>query len=173
MAYSFNIISWTLRELKKIDTKIRKQLTCSRIHHPKSDVDRFYMPRSKGSRGMIQLELSYKTSTVGLSQYLRNSQDWMLKLVTSHENTKKLHSILKDSEQFSRERGIEMQADEELNHTAIAKKTKQVAKQKGLKMIEERWHAKPLHGLFAIQCKDADVDQMLNQQWLRSSGLKG
>ena len=99
VTYSFNIINWNLRELKKIDTKIREQLTCGRMHHPKSDVDRLYMPRSKGGRGMIQLELSYKTSTVGLSQYLRNSQDWMIKLVTSHENTKKLHSIIKDSEQ--------------------------------------------------------------------------
>ena len=115
------------------------------MHHPKSDVDRLYMPMSKGGRGMIQLELSYNTSTVGLSQYLRNSQDWMLKLVTSRENTKKLHSIIKDSEQFSRELGIEMQTDEEFIPTAIAKKTKQVAKQKGLKMIEERLHEKPLH----------------------------
>ena len=66
-----------------------------------------------------------------------------------------------------------MQTDEELIPTTIAKKTKQVAKQKGLKMIEERWHEKPLHGQVVIRCKGADVDQMATHQWLRSSGLKG
>ena len=68
VTYSFNVINWNLRELKKIDTKIRNQLTCNRMNHPKSDIDRIYVPRSKGGRGMIQLELSYKTSTIGLLQ---------------------------------------------------------------------------------------------------------
>ena len=98
------------------------------MHHPKSDVDRLCMPRSKGGRGMIQLELSYKTSTVGLSQYLSKSQDWMLKLVTSHENAKKLDSIIKDSEQCSRELGIEMQTDEELNSYCYCKENQTSSK---------------------------------------------
>ena len=29
------------------------------MHHPKADVDRLYIPRQKGGRGLIQLELSY------------------------------------------------------------------------------------------------------------------
>lgn len=32
--------------LKKVDAKIRNQLTCNRIHHPKADVDRLYLPRN-------------------------------------------------------------------------------------------------------------------------------
>ena len=34
------------------------------MHHPKADVDRLYIPRNKEWTGMIQLELSYKTSTI-------------------------------------------------------------------------------------------------------------
>ena len=30
----------------------------NRMHHPKADVDRLYIPRNEGGRGMIQLELS-------------------------------------------------------------------------------------------------------------------
>ena len=30
------------------------------MHHTKADVERLYIPRNKGRRGMIQLELSYK-----------------------------------------------------------------------------------------------------------------
>ena len=61
VTYSFSIINWNMSDLRKIDTKIRKQLTCNRMHHPKSDVDRLYIQRKSGGRGMIQLELSYKT----------------------------------------------------------------------------------------------------------------
>ena len=36
--YSFNVVNWNLKELKKLDAKIRKQLTCNRMLYPKSDV---------------------------------------------------------------------------------------------------------------------------------------
>ena len=56
---------------------------------------------------MIQLELSYKTSTIGLLQYLDLTNDWMLQLVRVHENSKWSHSIVKESRKFSQELGIE------------------------------------------------------------------
>ena len=108
VTYSFNVIDWNLSELKKIDTKIRKQLTRNRMHHPKSDVYRLYVPRSKGGRGIIQLELLYKTSMIGLLQYLDLSNDWMVHLVRVHENCKRSHSIVKESGKYSLELGIEM-----------------------------------------------------------------
>ena len=56
---------------------------------------------------MIQLELSYKTSTIGLLQYLDVTNDWMLQLVRVHENSKRSHSIVKESRKFSQELDIE------------------------------------------------------------------
>ena len=109
VTYSFNIINWNLNEIKRLDAKIRKQLTINRMHHPKADVDRLYIPRQKGERGLIQLELSYKTSnielsyktsTIELDKYLKKTNDWMLKLVSQHENSKKSHSITKESETY-------------------------------------------------------------------------
>ena len=125
VTYSFNVINWNLSELKKIDTKIRKQLTCNRMHHPKSDVDRLYVPRSKGGRGMIQLELSYKTSTIGLLQYLDLTNDWMLQLVRVHENSKRSPSIVKESRKFSQELDIENENIQNLSPTVTAKHRKQ------------------------------------------------
>ena len=66
--YSYNIINWTLQELDKLDTKTRKFLTMYKMHHPKSDVDRLYLLRTEGGRELIQLELSYKTTTIGLDK---------------------------------------------------------------------------------------------------------
>ena len=37
--YSFNRINWTLPDLRRIDTIIRKLLTCYKMHRPKADKD--------------------------------------------------------------------------------------------------------------------------------------
>ena len=79
--YSFTIINWSLTEIKKVDTKIRKLLIMHRIHHSKSDVNRLYLPRKEERRGLVQLEISLKTSIIGIDTYLSNTNDWMLKLI--------------------------------------------------------------------------------------------
>ena len=61
------------------------------MHHPKPDVDRLQIPRDEGRKGMIQLELSYKTSTIGQHKYLTATTDWKVQLVLTHE--KKAYSI--------------------------------------------------------------------------------
>ena len=39
-------------------------------------------------------------------------------------------------------------------------------------MLQEKWEQKSLHGKYVLRSKDADVDQTLTRQWLRSAGLK-
>ena len=67
------------------------------MHYPKANVDRLYIPRNEGGRGMIQLELSYKTSTIGQHRNRTTTTDWMLQLVLAHDKTKKLTLISKQS----------------------------------------------------------------------------
>ena len=65
VAYSFNIVNWNASELKKLDTKTRKFLNMHKMHHPKSDVDKLYVARKNGGKGLTQLETSYKIATIG------------------------------------------------------------------------------------------------------------
>jgi len=76
-----------MSEIKRLDIKVRKLLTMNKMHHPKADVDRLYIRRSEGGKGLLQLELLYKTITIGLQAYLDSTQDWMLQLVNRHEKT--------------------------------------------------------------------------------------
>ena len=55
VTYSF-IIDWNTSEIKRLDTKTRKLPTLSKMHHSKADVDRLYLPRNVGGRGLIQLD---------------------------------------------------------------------------------------------------------------------
>ena len=43
-------------ELKKIDTKTRKLLNMHKMLHPKADVERLFIPRKDGVRGLIEVE---------------------------------------------------------------------------------------------------------------------
>ena len=64
-----------------MERKIGKLLTLNGMHHRKADVDRMYVPRKEGGRGMINLEMRFKTVTIGLNIYLFPSEGMMLKLV--------------------------------------------------------------------------------------------
>ena len=144
------------------------------MHHPKADVDRLYIPRSSGGWGMMELETAYKTTTIGMQKYLTVSNDWMIQLVSQHEENKKLHSIVKEARRFKREFELEKEnaVNEDLPATKQAKHLKQCAKKCATKQLSESWSQKPLHGKYPLRCQQADVDQTATHQWLKRSGLK-
>ena len=76
--YSFNIINWTIPEIRRLDMKICKLLTCNRMHHPKADIYSLYIPRNEGGRRVIHLEMSYRTSAICQHKYLTTTKNWML-----------------------------------------------------------------------------------------------
>ena len=174
ITYSYNIIHWNLTDIRKLDVKIRKLLTTHNMHHPKSDVERLYLPRCSGGRGIIQLELAFKTAVIGMKEYLDHTDDWMMQLVFNHESRKNLHSIVKNGRKFATELGVntEQEINEDLPLTENVRRLKRKAKINGTELLDATWKSKPLHGQFASRCNKADVDKIDTHQWLRSAGLK-
>jgi hypothetical protein len=41
-------------------------------HHPRVDIDRLYVPRKEGGRGLMQVEGAYIAETVNLVEYVEN-----------------------------------------------------------------------------------------------------
>ncbi len=74
-----------------------------KMHHPKADVDRMYLPRSSGGRGLTQLELTSNTSTIRLDAYLTKNNDPLLQIVKQHDKKKKLYSIKIEAVKFKSE----------------------------------------------------------------------
>ncbi|CAG0889765.1 unnamed protein product [Darwinula stevensoni] len=58
--YSFGVFDWSPTELQAIDRATRKLLTMHHTHHPKAAVERLYLLRCKGGRGLIEFESLYK-----------------------------------------------------------------------------------------------------------------
>ena len=52
MRYGAGIVKWTKSELDEIDRKTRKVLTLNKELQPRSDVDRLYVSRMAGGRGL-------------------------------------------------------------------------------------------------------------------------
>ena len=166
------VINWNLEEIRRIHRKIRKLLTLNRMHHPKADVNRTYVARKKGGRTIINLEMCFKTTAIGLNTYLLPSDDRMLKLVLKHE--KKLHSVMKESQKFKFQLNTVQEENEQTTEaTKAAKEIKKKAKQGYLDDMKKTWTEKPSHGRYLLQTDIGDVDRATTQQWLSSSSLKG
>ena len=55
ITYSFDIIDWNLREIKRLDVKVRKMMTKHSMHYPKANIHHVYLPISNAGRGLTQL----------------------------------------------------------------------------------------------------------------------
>ena len=54
--YSAGILKWRENELKAIDIKTRKILTMNGVFFKKGNIDRLYVKRKCGGRGLISVE---------------------------------------------------------------------------------------------------------------------
>ena len=66
------------------------------MHHPKAGLGRQYIKKENGGRGLIQQELTSKTTTIGLKKYLDTTTDWMLQLVNTHTRIKRKNILLEN-----------------------------------------------------------------------------
>ena len=76
--YSAAFVSWRKSELQAIDRKTRKLFTMYRALHPKSDVDRLYIRRKEGGRGLISIEDCVELAIRGLEVYVHESEERLL-----------------------------------------------------------------------------------------------
>jgi len=71
LRYSFGIINWRIEEIKQTDRKIRKILKMYKMHHPKADIDRLYVKRKEGGRGLVQVEAAYKEEIINIAECIK------------------------------------------------------------------------------------------------------
>jgi hypothetical protein len=70
LRYGLGIINWHQEEIQKLDRKIRSILTIHEQHHLRADIDRLYVPRKEGGRGLMQEEEAYIAGTLNLVEYV-------------------------------------------------------------------------------------------------------
>ena len=68
--YSGSFLKWTRDELKQMDQRTRKLMTMHKALHPRDDVDRLYVYRKEGGRGLTSIEDSVDASIQRLEDYM-------------------------------------------------------------------------------------------------------
>ena len=130
--YSAAIVDWTKEELRQFDRKTRKLLTMHGGFHPKSDVDRLYLPRKLGGRGICSIEDCVEEERLSIAMYLSQNQEELLK--------------------FARK---ELKLPTENESKLEFKKRKETEKLSS-------WKEKKLHGQFAKDTDDIKTNEAFN-----------
>ena len=118
------------KKLQKLDEKTRKLLTIHGQHHRKPDVDRLYVPRKQGGRGLMQLEAAHAREITKLVDNVDRKEDTLIHVTTHQHNTASVES------QRARCLKTEVLKETRKVKDSIAEKTK------------GRWQGKRMHGQF-------------------------
>ena len=72
--YSGPFLKWTRDELKQMDQRTRKLMTMRKSLHPRYNVDRLYVSRKEGGRGLASIEDSIDTSIQWLEAFIEKHE---------------------------------------------------------------------------------------------------
>ena len=78
LRYGAGVIMWTVEELKSLDRKTRKLLTIHGVLHPRSDIDRLYVSRKRGGRGLIGCKDCFRAEENNVAWYIKNAVEPLL-----------------------------------------------------------------------------------------------
>ena len=129
LRYGAGIIKWNKEELQNLDRKSRKLLTLYGAFHPKSDVDRLYLPRCKGERGLISCKSCIRSEENSVGFYMKNSMEPLLEQV-------RMSGVIQTEECLPKE---------------------QYKKEKTTKK-EQNWKEKKMYGQYCREASD-DIDK--------------
>ena len=125
------------------------------MHHPKADIDRLYVKRKEGGRGLVQVEVAYKAEIIIIAEYLNTNykEDQFVNIVKNHESTQpNMNSVLK----------LATKIIEELSHPHV----KSYGKARLGEVLKEKWKNKVMHGQYI-----RNIDSLLVKK-TRSSGYR-
>ena len=64
------IIDWTIDDIRNLDKRTRKIMTMTGSLHIRSDVDRLYVSRKDGGRGILSIEDVFCSRMIGLCEHI-------------------------------------------------------------------------------------------------------
>ena len=123
LRYSGAFVSRRKSELQAIDRKARKLFTIYGALHPKSDVDRLYIPRKEGGRGLISIEDCVELAIRGLEVHVHGSEERLIQAASGDKiDGLEAVSVLKRSK---KEKRLE-DCQEKVLHGQHLRQTKEV-----------------------------------------------
>ena len=91
--YSAGIIEWTKEGVKEMDRETRKIITMYGGLHPRSNVERLYLPRSEGGRGLVSIEDCVNNERQNLALYAIRSNEKLTIAATTELKLEKFINV--------------------------------------------------------------------------------
>ena len=86
--YCGPFLKWTREELKQIEQRTRKLMTMHKALHHRDDVDRLYVSRKEGGRGLASIEDTVDASIQRLKDYIEKHERGLITTIrVDTENT--------------------------------------------------------------------------------------
>ena len=86
--YTGPFLKWTRDELRQMDPRTRKLMTMHKALHPRDDVDRLYVSRKEGGRGLASIEDSVDASIQRLNDYIEKQERGLITAIRNNtDNT--------------------------------------------------------------------------------------
>ena len=148
---TFGIICWTIQEIENLDIITRKILNMT-------DIDRLYLPRKMGGRGLKSIKLAYECRIISIRQHLLNSthRNHYLKCVVKHEQ----HKTTRVGKELLDRFEIEDKS------TLTPKATSQKYLKSSLEHMKTQYLQKPLHRYVSKYISQLpEIDQLKSKQW--------
>ncbi|XP_044755006.1 uncharacterized protein LOC123313959 [Coccinella septempunctata] len=140
LTYTSGILTWSATELRRLDQWVRVSFTRHGILHPNSAIERLYLPRSEGGRGLSSLEAATEKEIKSLRNYFLSSN------LPVHKRV-----VLWDKKYTA------------LNLASPAEPETDVDP---LENMRERWRSKVLHGRFHASINQPEVDKTRSHTYL-------
>ena len=157
---TFGILDWTKEEIHQIDIKTRKILTFTGNFHRNSSVDRLYMMRTDGGRGLNSIYDIFVTRMIALHRHLEEASEknQYIKLVLCHER----NGLVRVANEFMGALGVTG------NQTKISVEAKNAIK----KQHKEAYQEKSQHGFVHRQQTTSDgYNKQLTNKWLTNPNM--
>jgi hypothetical protein len=140
-----------------------------KMHHPKADIDRLYVKRKEGGRGMVQVEAAYKAEVINIAEYLNTNykEDQFVNIIKTHESTQpNMNSIIKSAAKIIEELS-------QLNGKSDAKQDEiQCTKARLGEVLKNKWKNKVMHGQYIRNMDRQLISEEDTFFWLSKGDLK-
>ena len=90
--HASGLIEWKKQELQLLDRKKRKMLTVCGASHPKADLDKLHIRRSRGNDRLISVEVNVVLEMSSLNNYLISAEEKVLQKKMRRTKMKKKSS---------------------------------------------------------------------------------
>ena len=161
LSYGFGIIPWTKKEVEQFDVKTRKILTSVLSYHPRSAVERLYLPHGAAGRGLTNIEHLFYRKLVTISHHLSMSTDPLVQLCLELDRSLPSHvSLISRAEAYCSVLGLPIDL-------ISGSPNKQALRAKQLSILMSSLISKPLHGKYITLLQCGDVDKPGSARWLQ------